>query len=87
MKLLGLCLVCTAFGLILIASATAYLDYDKPGTQIKRVTPSTPNPSYLAADPEGGYLYCVNELEALDGVPGSGVSAYAVDPSGRAGEI
>ena len=37
MKLLGLCLVCTAFGLILIASATAYLDYDKPGTQIKRV--------------------------------------------------
>lgn len=37
MKLLGLCLVCTAFGLILIASATAYLDYENPGTQLRRV--------------------------------------------------
>ena len=37
MKLLGLCLVCTAFGLLLIASATAYLDYKTPGTQMKRV--------------------------------------------------
>lgn len=37
MKLLGLCMVCTAFGLILIASATAYLDYENPGTQMRRV--------------------------------------------------
>ena len=34
MKLLGLCLVCTAFGMILIASATNYLG---PATQFKRV--------------------------------------------------
>ena len=34
MKLLGLCMVCTAFGLILIASATNYLG---PSTQLKRV--------------------------------------------------
>ena len=34
MKLLGLCMVCTAFGLILIASATNYLG---PATQLKRV--------------------------------------------------
>lgn len=37
MKLLGLCLICSAFGLVLIASATAYLDYENPGTQIRRV--------------------------------------------------
>ena len=37
MKLLGLCMVCTAFGLVLIASATGYLNYDNPGTQTKRV--------------------------------------------------
>lgn len=34
MKLLGLCMVCTAFGLVLIASATNYLG---PETQLKRV--------------------------------------------------
>ena len=34
MKLLGLCMVCSAFGLILIASATNYLG---PDTQLKRV--------------------------------------------------
>ena len=56
------------------------LEEDTGRLELLGVTPSTPNPSYLAADPEGGYLYCVNELEALDGVPGSGVSAYAVDP-------
>lgn len=44
------------------------------------VTASTPNPSYLAADPVGAYLYCVNELEEVGGVPGSTVSAYAIDP-------
>ncbi len=37
MKLLGLCMVCTAFGLVLIASATGYLNYENPGTQMKRV--------------------------------------------------
>lgn len=34
LKLLGLCMVCTAFGLVLIASATNYLE---PDTQLKRV--------------------------------------------------
>ena len=34
MKLLGLCLVCTVYGLVLIASATNYLG---PATQLKRV--------------------------------------------------
>ena len=37
MKLLGLCMVCTAFGLVLIASATGYLNYENSGTQMKRV--------------------------------------------------
>lgn len=48
------------------------------------VTPSTPNPSYLAADPAGAYLYCVNELEEVDGIPGSAASAYAIDPESGA---
>lgn len=52
--------------------------------ELLRVTASTPNPSYLAADPEGAYLYCVNELEEVGGVPGSTVSAYAVDPESGA---
>ena len=37
MKLLGLCLICSAFGLVLIASATAYLNYEIPGLQRRRV--------------------------------------------------
>ena len=37
MKLLGLCMICSAFGLVLIASATGYLDYEDPGTQLRRV--------------------------------------------------
>lgn len=37
MKLLGLCIICSAFGLLLIASATAYLDYENPGTQMRRI--------------------------------------------------
>lgn len=46
--------------------------------ELLSVTKSTPNPSYLTLDPAGEHLYCVNELEMVDGVPGSTVSAYAI---------
>ncbi len=38
-----------------------------------------PNPSFLALSPDGKYLYAVNETMDLDGQPGGGVSALAVD--------
>ena len=37
---------------------------------------SSPNPSFLALDPQQRYLYAVNELWQ----PGGSVSAFAVDP-------
>jgi 6-phosphogluconolactonase len=38
------------------------------------------NPSFLAAHPNGRYLYAVNETRMLDKQPGGGVSAFALDP-------
>ena len=48
--------------------------------EVMAVTPSTPNPSYVLADPEGPYLYCVNELKEYGGVEGATVSAYEICP-------
>jgi 6-phosphogluconolactonase len=42
-----------------------------------RVT-ETDNPSYLALDPTLTHLYCTNQNDLVDGVPGGRVSAYAV---------
>jgi 6-phosphogluconolactonase len=39
----------------------------------------TRNPTFLAASPDGRFLYAVNEVDALDGKPGGGVSAFAID--------
>src|SRR5512137_2974289 len=37
------------------------------------------NPSYLAFDASGRYLYAVNELKTFEGKPSGTVSAFAVD--------
>lgn len=37
------------------------------------------NPSFLAATPDGRFLYAVNEVNEVDGTPGGAVTAYAVD--------
>lgn len=37
------------------------------------------NPSFLAATPDGRFLYAVNELNEVDGTPGGSVTAYAID--------
>ena len=42
------------------------------------------NPSYLALDPENRFLYAVSEMQELDGKPGGGVSAFAIDPANGA---
>ena len=39
----------------------------------------TRNPSFLAATPDGRFLYAVNELNEVDGQPGGSVTAYAID--------
>lgn len=54
------------------------LDPDNGHLEQVAVTASTPNPSYVLADPGGPYLYCVNELKEYEGVPGSTVSAYEI---------
>lgn len=43
------------------------------------VEAETPNPSFLAADPTGHYLYAVNELSEYKNTAGGAVSAYAMD--------
>jgi 6-phosphogluconolactonase len=40
---------------------------------------ATQNPSFIAADPQGRFLYSVNELDVLDGKPTGGVSAFRID--------
>jgi 6-phosphogluconolactonase len=37
------------------------------------------NPSFLAATPDGRFLYAVNEVNEVDGKPGGSVTAYAID--------
>jgi 6-phosphogluconolactonase len=37
------------------------------------------NPSFLAASADGRFLYAINEVDAVDGKPGGGVTAYAID--------
>ncbi len=38
------------------------------------------NPSFLAFDPQGRFLYAVNELKSYEEQPSGSVSAFAVDP-------
>ncbi len=39
----------------------------------------SPNPSFLVADPQGRFLYAVNEVNNFNGKPTGGVSGYAID--------
>ena len=44
----------------------------------------TDQPSFLAADPKGRFLYAANELETFGGEPAGAVSVFAIDrASGR----
>ncbi|WP_257453793.1 lactonase family protein [Archangium lipolyticum] len=47
------------------------------------VTRGVAEPSFLAMDREGRYLYAVNELTELDGKPGGAVSAFRIHPQTR----
>jgi 6-phosphogluconolactonase len=54
-----------------------------PGTGESKVlglAAETANPSFLAIDANGKYLYAVNEIDNFNGGHGGGVSAFAIDP-------
>lgn len=55
------------------------LDQETGALAALAVTPSTPNPSHLTVDPNGPWLYCVNELKDFHGVPGSTASVYEIN--------
>jgi 6-phosphogluconolactonase len=41
---------------------------------------ATDNPSFLAIDPKGRFLYAVNEVDTFHGEPTGAVSVFAIDP-------
>ncbi|QRK12807.1 lactonase family protein [Archangium violaceum] len=47
------------------------------------VTRGVAEPSYLALEPKGRYLYAVNELTEFEGQPSGAVSAFAINPQSR----
>lgn len=59
--------------------ACCRLDDGMGRLDLLRVTPAAPNPSYLTLAPSGTHLYCANELETVDGIPGSLVSACSIE--------
>lgn len=55
---------------------------EETGQLTKRsVTEHVPNPSWVLADPNGGFLYCVNELKHYGRAEGSSVMAFRIDPA------
>ena len=57
--------------------ACCALDEETGRLELLDVTEDVVNPSYLAV--RGNVLCCANELEEIDGIPGSTVSAYAIE--------
>ncbi len=61
------------------------------GIYVSRLDPSTGalspptlaaeirNPSFVAASPDGRFLYAVSEVDAVAGTPGGAVAGYAID--------
>ncbi|EPX59386.1 6-phosphogluconolactonase [Cystobacter fuscus DSM 2262] len=59
------------------------LDLATGALQKLAVTPNVAEPSYLALDPKGRYLYAVNELVEYEGKPSGAVSAFAINAQSR----
>ncbi len=57
------------------------LDQDSGALDLVGTATGVTNPSYLAFDPTGRFLYAVNELKTYQGKPTGTVSAFAVDPA------
>src|SRR5438874_8016374 len=41
--------------------------------------PNVLNPTYLTVDAQHQFVYAVNAVEEMDGVPGGGLNAFAID--------
>ncbi|OJH40733.1 lactonase family protein [Cystobacter ferrugineus] len=59
------------------------LDLATGALQKLAVTPNVAEPSYLALDPKGRYLYAVNELVEYEGKASGAVSAFAINAQSR----
>jgi 6-phosphogluconolactonase len=57
----------------------ARLDPSTGALSAPALVAETRNPSFLAASPDGRFLYAVNEVDAVEGTPGGSITAYAVD--------
>ena len=59
-----------------------FLTFDRAKGKLTHpvVVAATPNPSFLASNPRKPVLYAINEVSELEGRPGGGVRAYAVQP-------
>jgi len=49
------------------------------------VTGNVRNPSFMAADPSGQYLYAVNEFKEFEGLASGAVSAFRIEADGHVG--
>jgi 6-phosphogluconolactonase len=57
------------------------LDLATGGLSKPELAAETSNPSFLAADPKGAFLYAVNEIGTFGGKPTGAVSAFSIDKS------
>ena len=57
------------------------LDMSSGQLQQTGIASEVENPSYLTIDAERNRLFAVNELSEFNGLPGGGLSAFAIDPS------
>lgn len=92
--LLGLCAAAaSAFGADYFVYASTYNSRSSPGiyalrfdTATGKLKPmalavATLRSSFLAVHPNHRVLYTVNEVSNVNGVPGGGISAFAIDPA------
>jgi 6-phosphogluconolactonase len=59
------------------------LDLESGALAPLQTLPGFANPSYIACDPAGTRLYCVDELREYDGRPTGAVTAFSIDPGTR----
>jgi 6-phosphogluconolactonase len=57
----------------------ARLDPSTGALSAPALAAETRNPSFVAASPDGRFLYAVNEVDSVNGTPGGSITAYAID--------
>jgi 6-phosphogluconolactonase (cycloisomerase 2 family) len=59
------------------------MNQDSGALEQRELTPNGSNPSWLAIDRTGAFLYSANETATFEGQNSGSVSAYRIDPSSR----